>query len=102
MNRGGFRKYVHEQSLQSFQPFFFSAAKKLVPSLKSEYIEISDKVGIRAQLYDLEKLSLVDDFLSINDKSSTHVLNAISPAFTSSFELADLIINQSSLFSSNE
>ena len=29
---------------------------------------------------------------------STHVLNAISPAFTASFELGDLIIDRSGLF----
>ncbi len=101
-NKGGFRRYVHEQAFQSFKPFLIKAAQKLVPGIKAEHIEYSDKVGIRAQLYDLERMSLVDDFLSISDESSTHVLNAISPAFTSSFELADLIINQSSLFSSNE
>ena len=101
-DKGGFRRYVHEQAFQSFKPFLIKAAQKLVPGIKAEHIEYSDKVGIRAQLYDLERMSLVDDFLSINDESSTHVLNAISPAFTSSFELADLIINQSNLSSSNE
>ena len=34
-------------------------------------------------------------FVCINEENSTHVLNAISPAFTSSFELADLIIDKS-------
>jgi len=101
-NKGGFRRYVHEQAFQSFKPFLINAAQKLVPGIKAEHIENSDKVGIRAQLYDLKRMSLVDDFLSINDESSTHVLNAISPAFTSSFELADLIINRSNLSSSNE
>lgn len=97
LNKGGFRKYVHEQSLQSFQPFFFNAAKKLVPSLKPEYIEFSDKVGIRAQLFNKIDEKLVDDFLCVSTEDSSHVLNAISPAFTASFELADLILNESSL-----
>ena len=96
-NKGGFRRYVHDQAFQSFKPFLVKAAQKLIPKIKTEDIEFSNKVGIRAQLYNLEEMSLVDDFLSINDKSSTHILNAISPAFTSSFELADLIINQSNL-----
>lgn len=97
LNKNKFRKYVHEQSLQSFQPFLYKAAKELVPSLKKEDIEISDKVGIRAQLFDKKKLELVDDFICVNHCSSTHVLNAVSPAFTSSFALADLIINYSLL-----
>ena len=97
MNRGGFRKYVHEQAFQAFRPFLIKAAKKLIPSLKSEYIETSEKVGIRAQLFNFEKKSLVDDFITINCENVTHILNAISPAFTSSFELADVIIDKSEL-----
>jgi len=38
---------------------------------------------------------LVDDFVMINNKHSTHVVNAISPAFTASFSLADLILDKS-------
>ena len=45
----------------------------------------------------LKSLKLVDDFISIETKNSMHVLNAISPAFTSGFELADLIINKSKI-----
>jgi hypothetical protein len=52
-------------------------------------------VGIRAQLYNKTNNKLEDDFLLLNGQSSTHILNAISPAFTASFELADLIINLS-------
>ena len=37
---------------------------------------------------------LEDDFLCLRGPSSTHVLNAISPAFTASFALADLILDQ--------
>ena len=96
-NKGGFQKYVNEQAFQSFQPFLIKAAKKLIPSLKPEFIEPSNKVGIRAQLFNLKESKLMDDFLCINGKNSTHVLNAISPAFTASFELADLIIDRSGL-----
>ena len=35
-----------------------------------------------------------DDFLSLDGNSSTHLLNTVSPAFTASFALADLIINK--------
>ena len=59
------------------------------------HIKLSEKLGIRAQLFDKEKMLLVDDFISLNDDNATHVLNAVSPAFTSSFSLADLIINNS-------
>ena len=71
------------------------AAKELVPKLESKHITLSEKVGIRAQLYNQTTNKLEDDFLLLNGQSSTHILNAISPAFTASFEFADLIINLS-------
>jgi len=69
----------------------------LVPGLRSAHLIPSKKVGIRAQLYDKKSGSLVQDFLLEHGPASTHVLNAISPAFTASFALADLILDQSSL-----
>ena len=38
-----------------------------------------------------------DDFLMLNGLHSTHILNAISPAFTASFALADHIIENTKL-----
>ena len=77
---------------------FLSAAQALVPDLRSEHLIPSRKVGIRAQLYDSKSGSLVQDFHLEHGPASTHVLNAISPAFTASFELADLIIDHSTHF----
>ncbi len=96
-NEGGFRRYAREQSLQSFQPFLVRAAQELIPDINANDIEPSQKVGIRAQLFNVKESRLVDDFLCINAQASTHVLNAISPAFSASFELADLILNESNL-----
>ena len=95
MNSNGFRRYAYEQAFQGFKPFFVKAAKSLIPSLKSEDLIRSKKVGIRAQLYNIKKGKLVDDFKLVNKDNTTHVLNAISPAFTASFALADLIIEKS-------
>ena len=66
----------------------------MIPIIKPEHIELSQKVGIRSQLLNKKTERLEDDFLCIPGPSSTHVLNAISPAFTASFALADLIIDQ--------
>ena len=73
------------------------SAQKLIPCITSKDIEKHDKVGIRAQLYSISEQKLVDDFLCISIENSTHVLNAVSPAFTSSFSLGDLIIDQSKI-----
>ena len=56
---------------------------------------MTDKTGIRAQLYNKHEMKLVEDFVYVNSFDSTHILNTVSPAFTSSFSLADLIINSS-------
>ncbi|WP_115120285.1 L-2-hydroxyglutarate oxidase [Synechococcus sp. UW105] len=98
-NAGGFRRYAREQALHGIKPLFLKAAQALVPGLRSEHLIPSQKVGIRAQLYDRRAGELVQDFRLEHGHSSTHVLNAISPAFTASFALADLILDQSSLFS---
>ncbi len=95
-NRGRFQNYVHQQAFLSLEPFLIKAAQKLVPSLKSSHIELSQKVGIRSQLFNCQTKLLEDDFICIDGSFSTHVLNAISPAFTASFSLADLIIDRSS------
>ena len=94
-NAGGFRRYAREQALHGLKPLFLKAARALVPGLRSEHLIPSQKVGIRAQLYDRRSGTLVQDFCLEQGPHSTHVLNAISPAFTASFALADLIIDQS-------
>ena len=92
-NRGGFRRYVHEQAFLAFPPLLIRAAQELIPAVKPEHIELSQKVGIRSQLFNRTTERLQDDFLCLPGPCSTHVLNAISPAFTASFALADLIID---------
>ena len=92
-NRGGFRRFVHEQAFLALPPLLLMAAQELIPSLRAEHIEISKKVGIRSQLFNHSSQRLEDDFLFLPGTASTHVLNATSPAFTASFALADLIID---------
>ena len=96
-NKFKFRQYVHNQAFLSFQPFLINEAKKLIPRISLEDIVISKKIGIRPQLFNMSKNKIEDDFLYINTNKSTHILNAISPAFTSSFALADLILDNSKL-----
>ncbi len=96
-NKNGFKKYVHEQALLTIKPLVVNSARALIPTLKSSDVIRSNKVGIRSQLFNIEKEKLEDDFICINGQNSTHVLNAISPAFTASFELADKIIEFSNI-----
>ena len=93
-NRGGFRRYVHEQAFLALPPLLLRAAQQLIPAVRAEHIELSQKVGIRSQLFNRNTQRLEDDFLCLPGPDSTHVLNAISPAFTASFALADLILDE--------
>ncbi len=92
-NENKFRSYASEQALLGFKYLFFKSAKKLVPSLEIDDILPSSKVGIRPQLYNNITEKLLTDFYIERTNCSTHVLNAISPAFTASFAFADYVIN---------
>ena len=50
--------------------------------------------GIRAQLVDRRRNDLVMDFVVEGDAQSTHVLNAISPAWTCALPFAQHVVNQ--------
>ena len=92
-NQGGFRRYVHEQAFLAVPPLLLRAAQELIPTVRAKHIELSQKVGIRSQLFNHRNQRLEEDFLCLPGPNSTHVLNAISPAFTASFALADLILD---------
>lgn len=92
-NKQGFRNFAHQEAGRFYKTKFTEAAAKLVPTLKPEHLLPSTKIGIRAQLLDLNKRELVMDFLVKKTDHSTHILNAVSPAFTSAFSFANLVIN---------
>ena len=96
-DRGNIRRYVKEQAFLHVFPLMIREVKKLIPDIQEAHIEKSDKVAIRPQLFNKKTKVLEDDFVCMNGENSTHVLNAISPAFTASFALADLIIDRSTL-----
>jgi L-2-hydroxyglutarate oxidase LhgO len=66
-------------------------ARKLVPSLRRADFTVKGKPGIRAQLFDLKKKKLEMDFIIRGNAESTHILNAVSPAWTSSIAVADYV-----------
>ena len=54
----------------------------------------SGKVGIRPQLMNLRYKKLEIDFIIEGTPSSMHVLNAISPAFTSAFTFSEMMVDR--------
>lgn len=92
-NNQGFRNLVYQEGTRVIKSNFAKAAKSLVPKIKSKYLLSSDKVGIRPQLIDIHKKELVMDFIIEKVDNSIHILNAISPAFTSAFSFSRFVLD---------
>lgn len=93
-NKNGFRRYAHEEAARFVKSRFTDAARILVPAITESELALSTKVGIRAQLFDKKKNELIHDFVVEKDKHSIHVLNAVSPAFTSAFSFSKYLVNK--------
>lgn len=89
-----FRSVALTEPRKYFQPWFFRDAAALVHSLAPEDLISSPKVGIRPQLVNWKTRELVMDFIMVRDGNTLHVLNPISPAFTSSMDLAKTIADR--------
>jgi L-2-hydroxyglutarate oxidase LhgO len=87
----GFRRLAWQEGQRAFRPAFARAARALLPRLRPEHLLPSAKVGMRAQLLDKRSGALVNDFLVETGPTSTHVLNAVSPAFTSALPFARFV-----------
>ena len=94
LNNHGFRRFAHREALRFMKGRFAEAARSLVPRLRSIELAKSDKVGIRAQLLNRRTHELVMDFVVEHARRSTHILNAVSPAFTSSLPFARLVLDE--------
>lgn len=84
----GFRANAFSEAKKHLGRHFYSEAKKLVPELAPRNLVSSAKTGIRSQLVDWREKKLVMDYVVCTEGDSLHVLNAISPAFTSSMSFA--------------
>jgi len=91
LNHEGFRRLAWQEGRRYFKSRFASGARAILPRLKSEHLLRTDKVGIRAQMLDRITGRLVTDFLVEQGADSIHILNAISPAWTSAFPFARYI-----------
>ncbi len=88
-----FRNLVHKEVPHLTKSGFLGSAKSLVDNLQLDWLERTPKIGIRPQLINIKEQKLEMDFLMRKGENSLHVLNSISPAFTSSFAVAEHIVN---------
>lgn len=69
-------------------------AEELVPSVKANQFELWGKSGIRAQLFNLSEKRLEMDFVVQSAENQTHILNAVSPAWTGSLSFGEYVADQ--------
>jgi (S)-2-hydroxyglutarate dehydrogenase len=79
-----------EMARSASRRLFGDSLRRLVPEVRDEDL-VPAAAGVRAQAMHRDG-SLVDDFLIEQDRGIVHVLNAPSPAATSSLEIAKHIV----------
>ncbi|HJR77258.1 MAG TPA: L-2-hydroxyglutarate oxidase [Nitrospiraceae bacterium] len=91
-NRDHFRAIAWKELMKATRNGFFREAEALgVGFIKADLLP-GKEPGIRAQLIDTRTAELLNDFLIEPGPRSTHVLNAVSPAFTSSLPFAEHVV----------
>lgn len=83
-----FRRLAWEEIQKNSKSVMVGLAGRLADGVKAADYRRWGKPGIRAQLVDVEKRTLVMDFLLEGDAGSMHVLNAVSPGFTCAMPFA--------------
>jgi L-2-hydroxyglutarate oxidase LhgO len=94
-NHFNFRSLAFEEIRKYNRAFFIAQARRLVHRLDAAGFGDYTRPGIRAQLLNTRTKALVMDFVVEQAENSTHVLNAVSPAFTSAFSFARHVVDES-------
>ena len=92
-NNFNFRSLAVEELRKFNASYLKKLASHLVQNVDLTLFKKWGTPGIRAQLFDLQTASLVQDFIVEEGPNSIHVLNAVSPAFTCSFPFAQWIVD---------
>jgi len=89
-----FRNTAIDEIKKYGRAYFTSLASTLVKEIDNSKYGDFLKPGIRAQLVDMNSKKLDMDFVVEEGEKSTHILNAVSPAFTCSFSFSKLIVDK--------
>jgi (S)-2-hydroxyglutarate dehydrogenase len=93
-NDFGFRSLALSEVKKYRRSNLVALAAKMVRDLDPTRYTHWGKPGIRAQLLDIRTRQLVSDFHLEGDERSMHVLNAVSPAFTSAIPFAAYVVDR--------
>ncbi len=92
LNSFNFRTLAISEMKNYSSRIFIQKAKDMVYKIGSDFKPIP--AGIRAQLLNTKTNELIQDFVVEHTHGSTHILNAVSPAFTCSFAFAEYVVNE--------
>jgi L-2-hydroxyglutarate oxidase LhgO len=92
-NRDHFRSIAWKELAKVSRAGFYREADGLAVGFEPGDLLPGKEPGIRAQLVDTRSAELLSDFVIEPGPRSTHVLNAVSPAFTSSAPFADHVLS---------
>lgn len=93
-NAFGFRSLAFSEIKKYNLNYLKGLATKLTQNMNHKGYDSWSTPGIRAQLLNKNTLELVQDFVVESDENSIHVLNAVSPAFTSSIPFANWVVEE--------
>lgn len=83
-----FKKLAIDEIKKYSRSYLVESAGNLAHGVKREHFTQFGKPGIRAQLLNIKTKKLEMDFILEGDSQSMHILNAVSPGFTSSIPFA--------------
>ena len=92
LNAFYFRDLAIREMKNYQQQTFIQNAKDMIQSIGNDFRPLP--AGIRAQLLNVDTNKLVQDFVIEHTKGSSHILNAVSPAFTCSFAFAKHVVSE--------
>lgn len=92
LNSFNFRGLAISEMKNYNSKVFIQKAKDMVNKIGDNFEPIPP--GIRSQLLNTNTNELVQDFVVEHSNNSTHILNAVSPAFTCSFAFAEHVLDE--------
>ncbi len=93
-NSFNFRDLAHTEIRKYGKKKFIDDAALLTKSIDKSKFGDRLPAGIRAQLVDTRNYKLVNDFIMEHKDNSTHILNAVSPAFTCAFSFSRYVTDK--------
>lgn len=89
-----FKKLAFEEIQKYMGRKMVSLASQLLKGVDPADYRLWGNPGIRAQLFDITKNKLENDFILEGDAHSLHILNAVSPGFTAALSFAEFVVDQ--------